>query len=80
MHYVGYIIVGFIIFIGHSACKEIPLQNELDNISDSQPHSRTRRCEYNKKTFNKKIHKSYKQNNKKKKLLLVVKFQFILLK
>ncbi|XP_065361164.1 uncharacterized protein LOC135954851 [Calliphora vicina] len=43
MHYVGYIIVGFIIFIGYSACMEIPLQNELDNISDSQPHSRTRR-------------------------------------
>lgn len=52
MHYVGYIVVGFLIFIGYSQCKEIPLQYELDNINEIDnesltPHSRTRRCEYN---------------------------------
>lgn len=57
MHYVGYIVtvIGLIVVIGRSTCKEISLPYELDNISKIEneeslkPHTRTRRCEYSKK-------------------------------
>ncbi|KAM7357956.1 uncharacterized protein ACRADG_003105 isoform 1-T1 [Cochliomyia hominivorax] len=48
MHYIGYIIIGFVVLVVHSGCKEVSLQYKLDNVDETKteslvPHSRTRR-------------------------------------
>lgn len=46
------VVISLIVLIGRTACKEISLQYEVDNISKIEneeslkPHTRTRRCEY----------------------------------